>query len=623
MARKNCSPVGGQAVLEGVMMRGPGSEAVAVRDPLGVIQIESRRLPPKPAIAKIPVIRGIWSFVASLIDGTKTLIRSGEVYGEDPEEEESAFEKKLREKLKINPVKLAAFIGAFLGVLLAIAVFVIVPTYATKGLYTLIKLDSLGRYAEVLIENLTIGFIKVAIFLIYIALVGRMKEIKRLFAYHGAEHKTIACYEAGEALTPENVIKHTRFHDRCGTNFIFIVMMVSVIFNAVFFALIGWDPEYTILEVLVRIALIPLIAGCAYEVLKLLAKFDNPFVRVLKAPGLALQRLTTREPDESMTEVAIAAFNEAMALENDPGMPTKTFVTFVRRENSERELREILKPVSGDSADTECRLILMHVTDTETVSALKNIRCLRRDAAEKAKALAEERATGKPLQYVLGEAYFYGRTFKSDKRALIPRLDSEFLAEAVIDAVKGYTEAGKTPAVLELCTGSGALAVTVSLETGVHVDATDIDTDALSLADENVSAAGADVELFRGDLFDGLNRKYDIIFANPPYIPSRDIDGLAAEVRDWEPGRALDGGADGLDFYRRIAAECRNYLNDGGMLILEAGAGEADAVDALFGAESERIKDYNIPPVDRVLIYGNICAADPGSSGGSRNTFKE
>ena len=608
MARKNCSPVGGQAVLEGVMMRGPHAEAVAVRDPGGVVQIESRRLPEKPAIAKIPVIRGVWSFVVSLIDGSKTLIRSGEVYGEDPEAEESAFEKKLREKYKINPVKFAAVIGAVLGVLLAIAVFVIVPTYATKGLYSLIKLDSLSRYARILIENLTIGVIKVGIFLIYIALVGRLKEIKRLFSYHGAEHKTIACYEAGEELTVENVKKHTRYHDRCGTNFIFIVMMVSVIFNAVFFALIGWEPSHTILEVLVRIALIPVIAGCSYEVLKLLAKFDNPVVRVLKAPGLALQRLTTREPDDGMIEVAVAAFNEAMALENDPDRPTQTFVVFVKRENLERELTEILKNVAGDAAKTESSLILMHLTDTETMSALKNVRFVTEEVKERAKALAEERATGKPLQHVLGEAYFYGRTFISDKRALIPRQDSEFLATAVVAAIREYVAAGKAPAVLELCAGSGALAVTVSQEAGVHVDASDIDTDALSLADENVNKFAADVELIKSDLFDEIDKKYDLIFANPPYIPSHDIDGLDAEVKDFEPKRALDGGTDGLDFYRRIAAEYGAHLNDGGTLLLEAGIGEADAIDRIFGMTSERISDYNQPPVARVLIYRNIAA---------------
>ena len=614
MARKNSSPVGGQAVLEGVMMRGPGAEAVAVRDPGGAIQIESRRLPPKPAIAKIPVVRGVWSFVQSLVDGTKTLIRSGEVYGEDPEEEESAFEKKLREKFKINPVKFAAFIGAVLGVLLAVAIFVVVPTYAAKGLYTLINLEPLGHYLKVLIENLTIGVIKVAIFLIYIALVGRLKEIKRLFSYHGAEHKTIACYEAGEELIPENVKKHTRFHDRCGTNFIFIVMMVSVIFNAVFFALIGWDPEATILEILVRIALIPLIAGCSYEVLKLLAKFDNPFVRVLKAPGLGLQRLTTREPDEGMIEVAIAAFNEAMALEADPERETKKFVTFVKRESLVKELEEILKKAGNKSAKREAELILMKLTSTDTLAALKSIRFLPEDAKAGAKAYAEERATGKPLQYVLGEAYFYGRTFISDPRALIPRQDSEFLAEAAISVAKEYLDRGVTPSVLELCTGSGAVAITVSEELGIAVDASDCDEDALSLAYENVGKHEAKVELIKSDIFAEIDKKYDIILANPPYIPSGEIASLDREVADYEPRIALDGGADGLDFYRRIAAGAGEKLNPGGVMIFEAGKGEAEAVDAIFGAKSERVRDYCDPPVDRVLIYRGCAGKTDGGA---------
>ena len=614
MARKNSSPVGGQAVLEGVMMRGPGAEAVAVRDPGGAIQIESRRLPPKPAIAKIPVVRGVWSVGQSLVDGTKTLIRSGEVYGEDPEEEESAFEKKLREKFKINPVKFAAFIGAVLGVLLAVAIFVVVPTYAAKGLYTLINLEPLGHYLKVLIENLTIGVIKVAIFLIYIALVGRLKEIKRLFSYHGAEHKTIACYEAGEELIPENVKKHTRFHDRCGTNFIFIVMMVSVIFNAVFFALIGWDPEATILEILVRIALIPLIAGCSYEVLKLLAKFDNPFVRVLKAPGLGLQRLTTREPDEGMIEVAIAAFNEAMALEADPERKTKKFVTFVKRESLVKELEEILAKAGNKSAKREAELILMKLTSTDTLAALKSIRFLPEDAKAGAKAYAEERATGKPLQYVLGEAYFYGRTFISDPRALIPRQDSEFLAEAAISVAKEYLDRGVTPSVLELCTGSGAVAITVSEELGIAVDASDCDEDALSLADENVGKHEAKVELIKSDIFAEIDKKYDIILANPPYIPSGEIASLDREVADYEPRIALDGGADGLDFYRRIAAGAGEKLNPGGVMIFEAGKGEAEAVDAIFGAKSERVRDYCDPPVDRVLIYRGCAGKTEGGA---------
>ena len=601
MARKNCSDIGGQAVLEGVMMRSPKAEAVAVRDPAGVIQLESRRLDKKqPVIKKIPVLRGVYSFVMSLIDGTRIIMRSGEVYGEDAEAEESAFEKKLREKFKIDPVKFAAAVGAVLGIILAVAIFVILPTYAARGLYTLISLDALNDYLRILIENLTIGAIKIVIFISYIAIVGRMKEIKRLFSYHGAEHKTIACFEAGEELIPANVMKHTRFHDRCGTNFIFIVMIVSILFNAVFFALIGWEPEQTILEVLVRIALIPVIAGLSYEVLKGMAKYDNALVRALKAPGLALQRLTTREPGESMVEVAIAAFNEAKKLSEDPSAPTKKFVTYVKRSALEKDLKGILK---GDEAETEASYILMYLTCTDTLGALKNILYIPKDAAERARALARERSGGKPLQYVLGEAYFYGRTFKTDKRALIPRADTEILAETAIKAVDAMAAEGKAVKVLELCTGSGAVAATIKLETGAEVTASDISEEALSLADENMRALKADVELVKSDLFSDIDGRFDIIVANPPYIKSADIPSLQSEVKDYEPHMALDGGADGLDYYRKIAEKWTDYIEPRGKLILEVGIGEADETEKIFGLPAERIKDYNAPPVDRVIVF--------------------
>lgn len=607
MARKNCSDIGGQAVLEGVMMRGTGAEAVAVRDPRGVIQLESRRLESKkPLVKRIPVVRGVAAFVQSFVDGTKILIRSGEVYGEDPEAEASAFEKKLEEKLKISPVKLAAFVGALLGIILAVVAFVVVPTYVTRGIYTLVKLDSLNSYLRILIENLTIGVLKLAVFLIYLAAVGRMKEIKRLFAYHGAEHKTIACYEAGEELTPSNVMKHTRFHDRCGTNFIFIVMTVSIFFNALFFALIGWDPQITVLEVLVRIALIPVIAGLSYEVLKAAAKYDNIFVRVLKAPGLALQRLTTREPDEKMTEVAIAAFNEVMKLQSDATEPVKRFMTFSGREAVEKALKKTLEPVGA--SDNEVGLIMMYVTGTETFGALKSIRYISKDDETRMKELAAKRAEGRPLQHVLGEAYFYGRTFRSDARALIPRQDTEILAETAVNAVREAARDDKAVRVLELCTGSGAVAVTVNLETGAKVTASDVSDEALSLAYENASALNAEVEFVKSDMFENIAGRFDLIIANPPYIPTADLNALEPVVKDFEPRLALDGGSDGLDFYVKIAAKYQKFLNDGGELILEVGKGQADAVEKIFGLKAKRVCDYNVPPVDRVLVF------EPGSA---------
>ena len=249
MARKNCTNIGGQAVLEGVMMRGKTAEAVAVRDPYGKIQVESKRLPENKSIAyKIPVVRGVLSFINSLIGGSQLIMRSGEVYGEEVESEPSKADLWLQKHLKIDSIKLATYIGLVLGLALAVGLFIIVPTLIKNYVFGLIDMSPLGVWAN-FVENLALGLLRILIFLGYLLSVSSMKEIKRLFAYHGAEHKTIACYEAGEELTPENVKKHTRIHDRCGTNFMFIVMMVSILFFAIFFSLVeaisGWKPEKT------------------------------------------------------------------------------------------------------------------------------------------------------------------------------------------------------------------------------------------------------------------------------------------------------------------------------------------------------------------------------------------
>ena len=383
-----------------MMMRGKTAEAVAVRDPYGNIQTESRRLPEKkPLVARIPVVRGIYSLVMSLIDGNRILMRSAEVYGDEAEAEaESKFDKFLVKHFKIDSVKLATYVGAVLGILLAVALFIILPTYVKKGIFAL--------------ENLTVGVVKIAVLLIYLLAVSRMKEIKRLFMYHGAEHKTIACFEAGEPLTVENVRKHTRIHDRCGTNFIFIVMIVSIVVNAVFFALLGWQPSRTIYEVLARIAMLPVIAGVSYEVLKGLAKFDNIFARVLKAPGRGLQKITTAEPDDSMIEVAITAFETVRKLEADKDAPTTAFVTFVK-------CGELIKKLSEKIPKTEAELIVMHFMGWDKFSDIDPKALMPDPEAEKAERVAEARQKGEPLQYLLGKAPFYGYDFDVDERVLI------------------------------------------------------------------------------------------------------------------------------------------------------------------------------------------------------------
>jgi len=595
MARKNCTNIGGQAVLEGVMMRGKTAEAVAVRDPYGKIQVESKRLPENKSIAyKIPVVRGVLSFVNSLIGGSGLIMRSGEVYGEEVESEPSKVDLWLQKHLKIDTIKLATYIGLVLGLVFAVGLFIIVPTLIKNFVFGLIDMSPLGVWAN-FVENLALGLVRIAIFMGYLLAVSSMKEIKRLFSYHGAEHKTIACYEAGEELTPENVKKHSRIHDRCGTNFMFIVMMVSILFFAVFFSLIealsGWKPEKQIYEILIRIGALPLIAGLSYEALKFFAKFDNVFARIFKAPGRAMQLITTKEPDESMIEVAIAAFNTVLELEADKEKETTSFRTSVTIKKTLEDLKAI------NDREYENEEILMSLLGLENRLALSKEKVLYKDIAEKAVVICRKRVEeGAPLQYLLGKANFYGKDFIVDDRVLIPRFDTEILVEQALKAI-GEREVR----VLDMCTGSGAIAITIDLNSNAEVTASDVSKEALEVAKRNNDELFASVTFVESDLFEKIESKYDLIVVNPPYISTKDVLTLDHEVKDYEPRLALDGGVDGLDIYRKIAKEYKNYLNENGVLMLEIGIGQKEAIEELFGTV-EFIKDYNNPPIDRVAI---------------------
>ena len=596
MARKNCTNIGGQAVLEGVMMRGKTAEAVAVRDPYGNVQVESKRLPEKKSIAyKIPIVRGVLSFVNSLIGGSQLIMRSGEVYGEEVESEPTKADEWLQKHFKIDTVKIATYIGLVLGLALAVGLFIIVPTLIKNFVFGLIDMSPLGVWAN-FVENLALGLVRVLIFIGYLLAVSSMKEIKRLFAYHGAEHKTIACYEAGEELTPENVKKHSRLHDRCGTNFMFIVMMVSILFFAVFFSLVealsGWKPEKQIYEILIRLGALPLIAGLSYEALKLFAKYDNVFARILKAPGRAMQLITTREPDESMIEVAITAFTTVLELESDAEKEVSTFRTSVT-------VKKILGDMNAINVDRqhENEEILMTLCGYENRQALNSAVVIYKDIADRALEICKKRVeTNEPLQYLLGVAYFYNSEFKVDKRVLIPRFDTEILVERALKEI-----GDREVKVLDMCTGSGAIAITVALNSKAVVSASDVSLDALTVALRNAVEKCASIEFIESNLFENIKDKYDFILINPPYIPSSVIETLEQEVKDYEPRLALDGGEDGMDIYRKIASEYKNYLNENGTLMLEIGVGQREQIEELFGAV-EFVKDYNNPPIDRVAI---------------------
>lgn len=298
------SSVGGQAVMEGVMMKSPTGVALAVRRADGTIATKYdgwATKAKKGTFLGLPIVRGVVTFIETLSTGMNTLTESAKLAGEDIEEEPTKFEKWLSEKLGKSVESIVIGLAVILAIALSVGLFFLLPL----GISSLI----FGKAASVagVWKSLTEGLVRLIIFIGYIAFCSGIKDVKRTFMYHGAEHKTIACYEAEEELTPENAAKHSRLHPRCGTNYLFLVMAVSILF----FAAIGWNANFAV-RLAMRIAFLPVVAGLSYEVLRFAARHDNWLTRIIRAPGMALQHITTKEPTPDMLEVAIAAFNLAM-----------------------------------------------------------------------------------------------------------------------------------------------------------------------------------------------------------------------------------------------------------------------------------------------------------------------
>lgn len=298
--------IGGQAIIEGVMMRGPHKTAMAVRKPDKEIhcEVNENGTKKKNIFLRLPIIRGCINFVESLYTGMKALTFSAEFMDlEDEEEAESKFDKWLNDKFGDKVKDIVIYVSLVLSLALSVGLFILLPTLLADLLAWGISFTPAKTITEAAVfRPLTEGISRMIIFLAYLALVSLMPDIKRVFEYHGAEHKTIACYEAGEELTVENIKKHSRFHPRCGTSFLLIVMVISIIV----FSLLPQQPNI-FLKMLMRIALLPVVAGLSYEIIKLAGRAKNRLVRFLTIPGLWLQRLTTREPDAEQIEVAIAS----------------------------------------------------------------------------------------------------------------------------------------------------------------------------------------------------------------------------------------------------------------------------------------------------------------------------
>ncbi len=323
----NCrlGKVGGQAVIEGVMMKSGENMAIASRMPDGSIKVTKKQFisaRQKHKALDLPIIRGVVNFVEMMKMSYTTMDASTAALGLE-EEEPSKFEKWLSEKLHLKITTVVMAVGLILGLGLAAALFIFLPSASGKGLSALFSFISGGKFVlsdHRILFSLIEGLMKVVIFLLYLSLISLMKDIRRVFEYHGAEHKAVFCYEAGMDLTPENVAKFKRFHPRCGTSFMFFMILLGILIGC--FIPSQWP---AVIRSLTKIALLPITAGLGYEIIRFAGSHDNWFIKAISAPGLWVQRITTKEPDEKQMECAIAALKSAIPKEFPGYEPSQQF----------------------------------------------------------------------------------------------------------------------------------------------------------------------------------------------------------------------------------------------------------------------------------------------------------
>ena len=577
--------VGGQAVIEGVMMRGSKSLATAVRTPKGNIEIDykdNRPITKKHPILNIPFLRGFFVLIDSMKVGMESLNYSA-TFLDDEDEEPTRFELWLEKKFGKKANDIIIGFTMIVSFIFSIALFVALPT----GIASIFKNMGVSHFVLNLIE----AFIRIGILILYMYAISKMKDIYRLFQYHGAEHKTIFCYEAMEELTVENVKKQSRLHPRCGTNFMFLIMFVSIII----FSCTGWGG---IIERLVlRIILIPVVTGISYELIKWLGKNDGKLAGIIAYPGLKLQLLTTKEPDDSQIEVAIASLKAAEGIEE----LNKTIEELINTGT------KTLKDNGIDTARLDAELLLGSVIEKERLYLITHKEeTVSKEQYNKFFDMIEKRRKKMPVKYILGKCEFMGIDLHVEEGVLIPRDDTELLVEEVLKNIGENEE----KYVCDLCCGSGAIGISLAhLRKNIKVDVLDYypipeKVTLINIEKHNLQNR---VSFIKSDLLDVSIKnlkKYDIIVSNPPYIEEEEIEKLMDDVQKYEPHTALSGGTDGLDFYRKIVSQSIEVLKENGILAFEIGYNQGEAVKSLMEEadfkEVRVIKDF--ASLDRIVI---------------------
>ncbi|OPJ64089.1 release factor glutamine methyltransferase [Clostridium chromiireducens] len=577
--------VGGQAVIEGVMMRGSKSLATAVRTPNGKIEIDfkdNRPVTKKYPFLNIPFLRGFFVLIESMKVGMESLNYSA-TFLEDENEEPSKFEKWLENKLGKSANDVLMGITMFISFIFAIGLFVALPT----GIASFFKETGISNIMLHLIE----AGIRITILLLYMFFISKLSDIYRVFQYHGAEHKTIFCYEAMEELTVENVRKQPRLHPRCGTNFLFLVMLVSIIV----FSFTGWGG--IVERLLFRIVLIPVVTGISYELIKWLGKDDGLLSKIIAYPGLKLQLLTTKEPDDSQIEVAIASLKAAEGIKD----PNKSIEELINAGAS------TLKESGIDTARLDTELLLGNIIEESRIYLITHKEEeVSADKAERYFKFIEKRRNKMPVKYILNKCEFMGIDYHVEEGVLIPRDDTEILVDEVLKSI-GENEEKQ---VCDLCCGSGAIGIALAhYRQNIKVDLIDYYPipEKVSLINIKKNKMEDRAAFIKSDLLEKPiedKKMYDIIVSNPPYIEAEEIDKLMDDVKNYEPHTALDGGTDGLDFYRKIIDQSQYVLKQSGILAFEIGYNQGEAVKLLMEEHNfediKVIKDF--ASLDRIVI---------------------
>ncbi len=577
------SEVGGQAVLDGVMMRGKVGVATAVRMPNGRINVRFRKIKQdvnKNKVLSLPIVRGIVILLGSLMEGMKEMDFSSQ---SPLEEEPSKFEVWLNKVLGKKTDDIILGISVLISLIIAVGIFIVVPVLITDFI----------RYfgvPEVILSFLE-GLISVGIILTYIYIIGKTRDIKRLFQYHGAEHKTIFCYENEEELTVDNVKKYSRFHPRCGTNFLLIVIIVNIFL----FSFINWDS--VTIRIVTRLICLPLAVGISYEIIKWLARSESKISKIVAYPGLKLQMLTTREPNNMQIEVAIMALKKAEGIKD----PEKTVEELLNIS------KDILKKEDIDTYILDSNLLLGNILNKDKLWLIINKdEKISKYKEKRFMELVEKRKRKMPIQYILKRCEFMGLDLYVEDGVLVPRGDTEVLVEEVLKNI-GEDE---NLNICDLCSGSGAIGVSLAYyRKKVLVDLVDVAIMPEKVTKINIRNLKLQerCKFIKSDLLDEVikgDKRYDILVSNPPYIKEGVIDTLMDDVKNYEPHIALDGGADGLNFYKRIIRDSKKVLKENGILAFEIGFDQGEDVKLLMKQENYKdirvIKD--LAGLDRVVI---------------------